>query len=325
MRNALKIGFIMDPLEELNPADDTSFSILMECQRRGYRVFYIHLKDLLVFGGTAMAELQEIRVGPSFEVSYPGRKEIRPLSWLDVVFNRKEPPFNLDYIYATYILSLTGGKTFLINDPQGIRGANEKLYALHFPEITPETCVSKDPIRLKSFLKEVGGEMVVKPLNERGGHGVLYLRQGDKNTRAMLEVSTQNGREFIVAQRYLPESRQGDKRILLLDGEPLGAFLRLPPEEDFRANMHVGGKAVRADITDIDRSICAVLSDRLRRDGLYFVGIDIIGNKVTEINVTSPAGIPEINAFNHCRLEEKVVDFLEKKVWERQNEISLQA
>jgi glutathione synthase len=317
MNRGFKIGFIMDPVEALTPEEDTSFSILMECQRRGHRIFYIHLEDLLVYRGVAMAELQQVKIGPLFEVIPEGTKEKRPLSWLDVVFNRKEPPFNMDYIYATYILSLTGGKTFLINDPHGIRGANEKLYALNFPDITPETCVSKNPLRLKAFLKEVGGEMVIKPLNERGGHGVLYLREGDKNLNAILEVSTQNGREYIVAQRYLPESRQGDKRILILDGEPIGAFLRLPPEEDFRANMHVGGKAVKADLTETDRRICSVLSERFRQDGLYFVGIDVIGNKVTEINVTSPAGIPEINAFNHVRLEEKVVDFLEKKVEER--------
>lgn len=314
MQEIFKIGFIMDPLEALNPEDDTSFSIILESQRRGHRVFYIQFEDLLVHRGGAMAALQEIRVDPSFQVIRQGEKEVKPLSTLDVIFNRKEPPFNMDYIYATYILSLIGHKTFVINDPQGIRGANEKLYALNFPDVTPETCVSKNPAQLKRFLKEVGGEMVIKPLNERGGHGVLYLREGDKNINAMLEVSTQNGREYIVAQKYLPESRQGDKRILLLDGEPIGAFLRLPPEEDFRANMHVGGKATRADITEVDRHICTILSGRLQQDGLYFVGIDIIGNKVTEINVTSPAGIPEINGFNHVRLEERVVDFLEKRV-----------
>lgn len=317
MKNSLKIGFVMDPLEKLNPADDTSFSILMECQRRGYQVFYIHLEDLFIYQGTIMAELQEIRVGSSFEVSYEKRREIKSLSLLDIIFIRKEPPFNMDYIYSTYLLSLTGGKTFLINDPHGIREANEKLYALNFPDITPETCVSKDPARLKGFLKQIGGEMVIKPLNERGGYGVLYLREGDKNINAILEVSTQNGQEYIVAQRYLPESREGDKRILLLDGEPIGAFLRIPPEEDFRANMHVGGKAVKADITDTDRYICMILSERLRQDKLYFVGVDIIGNKVTEINVTSPAGIPEINALDHSKLEEQVVDFLERKVWEK--------
>jgi len=200
-----------------------------------------------------------------------------------------------------------------MNDPKGLREANEKLYALRFPEQIPQTLVSGDMERLKSFMSELGGEMIVKPLDGCGGSGVFYLNQADRNTNAILEAATDNGRRLVMGQRYLPEIRQGDKRIIVLDGEPLGAVLRVPLETEARGNIHVGGQCVRTELASRDREICAALAPLLSADGLYFVGLDVIGGFLTEVNVTSPTGIQEINALNGVCLESPVIDFVERQ------------
>jgi glutathione synthase len=208
-------------------------------------------------------------------------------------------------------------RCFLLNHPKGLREANEKLYALRFPEQVPQTLVASDIGALKAFMAELGGEMIVKPLDGCGGTGVFYLSDQDRNTNSILEAATDNGRRLIMAQRYLPEIRQGDKRIIVLNGEPLGAVLRVPLETETRGNIHVGGECVKTDVTGRDREICAALAPLLREDGLYFVGLDVIGSYLTEVNVTSPTGIQEINALNGVRLERQVVDFVEQRVQNR--------
>jgi glutathione synthase len=201
-----------------------------------------------------------------------------------------------------------------MNNPKGLREANEKLYALRFPEQIPQTVVTADMQRLKDFMMEEGGEMIVKPLDGCGGSGVFYVNAQDRNTNAILEAATDNGRRLVMGQRYLPEIRQGDKRIIVLNGEPLGAVLRVPLEQETRGNIHVGGQCVKTEVTERDQEICAALAPLLRQDGLYFVGLDVIGSYLTEVNVTSPTGIQEINALNGVRLESRVVDFVEERV-----------
>jgi glutathione synthase len=227
---------------------------------------------------------------------------------------RKDPPFDLTFYFATLMLSLVDPRrSFVLNDPQGLRNANEKLYALNFPELTPETLVTRDPERLKSFMDALGGEMIIKPLEHSGGAGVFHVRRGDRNANALLETMTALGTRLLMAQRYLPQARQGDKRLIVLDGEPIGALLRVPREDETRANIHVGATCVRAAVSARDREICRALAPRLRTDGLYFVGLDVIGDLVTEINVTSPTGIQEINALDGVRLESQVIDFVERR------------
>jgi glutathione synthase len=233
----------------------------------------------------------------------------------DSVWMRKDPPFDMKFFFATHLLSLIDrSKCFVMNNPDGLREANEKLYALRFPEQIPQTLVSSDMQRLREFMDELGGEMIIKPLDGAGGSGVFYLNQQDRNTNSILEAATDNGRRLIMGQRYLPEIRQGDKRIIVLNGEPLGAVLRVPLESETRGNIHVGGQCVKTEVTARDREICGALSPLLRADGLYFAGLDVIGSFLTEVNVTSPTGIQEINALDGVCLESQVVDFVEAQV-----------
>jgi glutathione synthase len=237
------------------------------------------------------------------------------LDWFDAVFMRKDPPFDMAFFFATHLLSLIDpAHTLVINDPRGLRDANEKLYALNFPDVIPPSLVTSNMPRLKRFLAELGGEMIVKPLDGAGGAGVFHLHQGDRNLNAILEAATDYGRRPIMAQRYLPEIRQGDKRVIVLDGKPLGAVLRVPRDDETRGNIHVGGSTVKTPVTDRDRAICARLAPRLHADGLSFVGLDVIGDWLTEVNVTSPTGIQEINALDGVVLEAQVIDFVEQRI-----------
>jgi glutathione synthase len=242
------------------------------------------------------------------------RPEMMRLDRLQAIFIRKDPPFNLDYLYSTYILEHVSPPTFVINSPRGIREANEKLYVLNFPLFAPRSLVSKKPAKLKKFLWQIGGKMILKPLGDCSGRGVLCLEEDDINLNSLLEMATEQGKKFLIAQEYLPEIKEGDKRILILEGKPVGAMCRVPPPDDYRANIHRGAKFVPAEITPLDEKICQYLSNRLLRDGIYFAGVDVIGQKIVEINVTSPAGIPEINKLNKVNLEKVVIDWLEEKI-----------
>ena len=217
----------------------------------------------------------------------------------DAIFMRKDPPADAPYLFATMLLSLADRRrTFVLNEPAGLREANEKLYALNFPDAIPPTLVSQDLARLKKFMAEQGGQMIVKPLDGHGGESVFLAAADDRNLNAILEAVTRFESRPIMAQRYLAEIRDGDKRLIVLDGEPLGCTLRVPRDDENRGNIHVGGNCVKAEITARDREICAMMRPRLKRDGLYFVGLDIIGNYLTEVNVTSPTGIQEIDRLD---------------------------
>jgi glutathione synthase len=269
----------------------------------------LFIKDSLPYG--ASRPVRVARGKPYFEL---GSFDSRPLTWFDVVLMRKDPPFDLQFFFATHLLSLVDpGRCLVVNNPHGLREATEKLYALNFPQIVPRSIVSSAIHRLKEFMDEQGGEMIIKPLEGAGGRGVLYLNKRDRNVNAILELVTVEGQVPVMGQRYLPEVRQGDKRVLVLNGEPIGALLRIPRDNDNRANLHAGGASAPGEITPRDREICSVLAEPFRTLGLYLVGLDIIGGFLTEVNVTSPTCVQEINAFNGVQLEAKIIDFIEQK------------
>ena len=311
----LRIGVVMDPVERIDIEKDTTFVLMLEAQQRGHEIFFMGIDDMFLRGGTPHGRYRRLdlaRAKPHYRL---GEVSTGALEDFDSVWMRKDPPFDIKFFFATHVLSLIDEtRCFLLNNPKGLREANEKLYALRFPEQIPQTLVASDIDTLKAFMEELGGEMIIKPLDGCGGSGVFYLRDQDRNTNAILEAATDNGRRLIMAQRYLPEIRQGDKRIIVLNGEPLGAVLRVPLETETRGNIHVGGQCVKTDVTERDQEICAALAPLLRADGLYFVGLDVIGNYLTEVNVTSPTGIQEVNALNGVRLERQVVDFVEQQV-----------
>lgn len=310
----LKIGVVMDPIEKINVQKDTTFVLMLEAQKRGHEVYYMEPDDLSVRGTTPEGYLRRVSVARANPHYKFGTAASKPLSWVDVVLMRKDPPFDMKFFFTTQMLSFVDErKCIVVNHPRGLREANEKLYALNFPDLIPPTLVSNDIEPLKQFMREQGGEMIIKPLDGCGGSGVFYLNKKDRNTNALLEMVTANGRIPIMAQRYIPEVRKGDKRIIVLDGEPLGSILRVPREDETRSNIHVGGRVVKTELTARDHEICRIMAPSLKKLGLYFVGLDVIGGYLTEVNVTSPTGVQEINALNKVQLESQIIDFIERK------------
>jgi glutathione synthase len=311
---ALRILYVMDPMTRVLVDKDTTFAFQLEGQRRGHERYHCLPGDLFVDRAVPHAGSRRLTVERAVPHFHLSEARLTPLTFFDVVLMRKDPPFDMAYFFATHLLGLVDPVvTFVANDPRGLRDANEKLYALNFPEVIPESLVTADAVRLKAFMESLGGEMIVKPLDGCGGAGVLHVHRGDRNLNALLELSTAEGTRLVMAQRYLPAVRDGDKRLIVLDGEPLGAILRVPREDEHRGNIHVGGTVARSPIDARDREICRVLAPRLRRDGLYFVGLDIIGGYVTEVNVTSPTGVQEIDRLDGVNLGGRVLDFLERQ------------
>ncbi|MGH7770832.1 MAG: glutathione synthase [Candidatus Binatia bacterium] len=310
----LKIGVIMDPIAKIDINKDTTFVLMLEAEKRKHEVYYMELEDLSIRGTIPEAQFRRVSVTRATPHYRFGPLASKPLSWFDVILMRKDPPFDMKFFFATHFLSLVDErKCLLVNHPRGLRESNEKLYALNFPDLIPATLVSSDMGQLKQFMEEQGGEMIIKPLDGCGGSGVFYLHHKDRNNNVLLETATANGRNPIMAQRYLPEVRRGDKRIIVLNGEPLGAVLRVPREDENRGNIHVGGQCVKTDLTPRDREICLVLAPSLRQLGLHFVGLDVIGDYLTEVNVTSPTGVQEINSLNQVQLESQIIDFIEQR------------
>lgn len=310
----LKMAFVMDPVETINTEKDTTFVLMLEAQARGHEVWFLELKDLFVKENKAFCNATQITLERSESFYKLGETRTFPMESFDAVWMRKDPPVNNDFLYATYILSLLNdSKTKVLNNPTGIRESNEKLYSLFFPEIIPQSVVTKNISQLQEFLTEVGGEMVVKPLDGHGGEGIFYVREGDRNANVILEAITKFGTEYVIGQKFIEKVSEGDKRIIILNGEPLGGVLRVPkPGGEFRSNFHSGGSPAQSDLTERDLEICKTISSRLKKDGLYFVGIDVIGGYVTEINTTSPTGIQEINRLNGVKLETQVIEFAEQ-------------
>jgi glutathione synthase len=319
----VKIAFIIDPIDKLDPGHDTSVAMMEAAQKLGHEVWVTEAHGLSVVGGKAWAITQPVRLMPVtlgegrwvavadwYEL---GDRQLLPLEEMGAVFMRTDPPVNIPYLYATYVLDYVDpAKTLVVNSPSGLRAANEKMYALQFTEAIPETIVSQDKQVIRQFVERLG-KAVIKPLGGKAGEGILLMEAGDRNFNSLIEISTQ-GRTPIMVQAYLPAAKDGDKRVILLNGEPIGAVNRVPTGSEFRGNMAVGGQAVQAEITERDRQISAQLAPTLRRDGLIFVGIDIIGGYLTEVNVTSPTGVREIDRFDTVRLGEQVMEWVMQKV-----------
>jgi len=314
----MNLLFVMDPLSTVHPFKDSTFMMMLEANRRGWQCRYCLLSDLAVVDGRPHAKARKIGVWRPKEATDPfyeeGTDEQIWLDEQDAIFMRKDPPFDRAFLFATYILDLAVGQALVVNDPVGLRLANEKMYALWFPELTPPATVSCDAELLKAFMMRQGGEMIIKPWDMAGGGGIFHVHEADRNLNSLLEMTTQFGKEYVIGQRYLPEVREGDKRILLVDGEPLGGFLRVPADNDHRSNMHVGGSVVAAELTPRDLEICQQLKPALKRDGLLFVGIDVIGGYLTEINVTSPTGIQEVAALGGPDVEVALMDAVESRL-----------
>lgn len=310
----MKVLVVMDPIAKVDVDKDTTFGFLLAAQDRNHAVWYCQQSDLYIGrDGRGAVRARAIAVRHQQHDFYTlGEPEDLALDHFDTVWMRKDPPVDRAYLHATYVLDMTDA--LVLNRPSGIRDANEKFYALNFPEHTPETLVTRDAARIKAWLAERTEPLIVKPVDGHGGYGIFMLTPGDRNVGSILEVLTEDGTRWVMAQAYLPAAREGDKRIVLIDGEPYGAILRVPKGDDHRGNIHVGGTVVPTTLSAADRAICAAVGPRLRKDGLSFVGIDVIGDKLTEVNVTSPTGIREIESLGGEAVGHRFVEWVEGQI-----------
>ena len=303
----------MDPLDVINVHGDSTFVTMRECTDRGRPIAFCTPDDLFVIDGVAWARCTVLTVhadAPHFRGLVAADE---PLSAFGVVWMRKDPPFDMAYVLATYVLDLAPPATLVVNDPIGLKTWNEKLFAMRFPAFHPHVLLSKDKARLRKFVEDEVGKAVLKPWDGNGGRGVIVVEKGDKNLPALIELITANGRDFVLAQRHVPGITQGDKRILLFDGEPVAAVMRVPSDVDHRGNIHVGARVEPTELTPREHEICAALGPILREHGLLFVGIDVIDGYLTEINVTSPTGIRAIKRVGGPDLAIAVWDAIEAK------------
>ncbi|NUP11592.1 MAG: glutathione synthase [Polyangiaceae bacterium] len=310
----MRFLFVMDSLDRVNPEKDTTFAFIEAAQARGHESLHCLVSELGVRGGRTFARVRNVSIieaEPRIRLEADAREV--SLDDVDVVFIRKDPPFDRAYSYATLLLEHARGGPLIVNDPRGLRDANEKLYAMNFSEWMPKTMVSSDRDAIFRFVDEVGGSAVIKPLDGAGGVGVLKLVRSDKNARAIADVVTYEGKRLAMVQAFLPSVTEGDKRILLLEGEPLGAILRVPRADDIRSNIHVGGNVVPCELTPRERDLVRAIGPRLVADGLYFVGLDVIGEHLTEVNVTSPTGIQELGKFTGTKPADRVMAWAEQK------------
>jgi glutathione synthase len=324
MADGLKVAVQMDPLEGLNLAGDSTLALMREAQARGHALWHYEVHGLSLregrqgqAGSTAdrvVARARPVRLGLDNQAPFEtGAPVALALGEMDVVLMRQDPPFDMAYISATHILEHIQPRTVVVNDPAAVRNAPEKLLVTHFPDLMPPTLVTWDWDAVRAFRDEFQ-DIIVKPLFGNGGAGVFRIKPGDENLGALLEMHALRSREPLMVQRYEPAVRQGDKRIILVDGAPAGAINRVPAEGEARSNMHVGGRAERVALTARDEAICARIGPFLRDHGLIFVGIDVIGDYLTEINVTSPTGLREIERFDGVNLAAVIWDRIEARV-----------
>ncbi|MGE0723713.1 MAG: glutathione synthase [Alphaproteobacteria bacterium] len=311
---SLAVAIQMDPIEGINIDADSTFVLALEAQRRGHALWHYLPKQLSMRHGRVVARARPLQVRrEKGNHATLGAPETIDLAAMDVVLMRQDPPFDMSYITATHLLEHVHPQTLVVNDPVKVRNAPEKLYVTHFADVMPPTLITADREEVLAFRAE-HKDVIVKPLFGNGGAGVFHIGPDDENLNALLELFTQLYREPIIVQRYLPEVRQGDKRIILVDGEARGAINRVPPAGEARANMHAGGKAMKSTLSARDREICAAIGPALRESGLVFVGIDVIGDYLTEINVTSPTGIQEINRFDGVAIERDIWDAIDRRL-----------
>jgi glutathione synthase len=310
---ALSVAIQMDPIEKIDIGGDSTFALALEAQARGHSLLYYGPHDLTFRDGKVTARARPLSVrntrGDHFTL---GDASVVDLSKTDVVLMRQDPPFDMAYITATHILERIHPKTLVVNDPAHVRNAPEKLFVTEFKGLMPPTLITSDRAEIAAFRAE-HRDIILKPLYGNGGAGVFRVKEGDENLGSMLEMFTAFYREPIIVQRYVPEVRKGDKRIILVDGEVAGAINRVPAEGEARSNMHVGGKAEATTLTARETEICAALAPELKRRGLIFTGIDVIGDYLTEINVTSPTGIWEVKRFGGADIAALIWDAIEKR------------
>ena len=315
MKQKLKIAFLMDPLENLDLKGDTTFALALEAQKRNHTISHFKPEDLIFNSNNVIANICEFELFSKndIETFEYGIRNIELLSNYDVVMMRQDPPFDLSYITATHILEKLPKKTLVVNNPYEVRNAPEKIFVTNFSELMPKTMISRNINIIKSFREEFK-DIIIKPLYGNGGQGVFHIMPGDENLNSILEMFFKQSNEPLMIQEYIPSVRNGDKRIILLNGESVGAINRVPSKGESRSNMHVGGKPEKTILTKRDHFICNTISQSLKDKGLIFVGIDIIGDYLTEINVTSPTGIREIKTYNSVVIEELFWDFIENKL-----------
>ena len=315
MARTLRVAVQMDPIEAIDIGGDSTFALMLEAQARGHALWHYGVRDLVYDCGriAARARPVEVRREPGRHHTFGEAVVLDLATDVDVVLMRQDPPFDMAYITATHLLEQIHPRTLVVNDPASVRNAPEKLLVTHFPDLMPATLIARDPAAIRDFRARHGGEVIVKPLFGNGGAGVFHLRSDDSNLGALLELFAARSPEPLMVQQYLPAVRAGDKRIILVDGEALGAVNRVPAAGEARSNMHVGGRPERSELTALEREICARIGPTLRERGLIFVGIDVIGDFLTEINVTSPTGLQEIARFDGVHLERAIWDAIEAR------------
>ena len=309
---ALTVAIQMDPIEKIDIGGDSTFALMLEAERRGHSLFYYGPRELSLNQGKVTARVRPLSVravkGDHFTL---GEASVADLAKLDVVLMRQDPPFDMAYISATHILERIHPGTLVVNDPRHVRNAPEKLFVTEFSDFIPPTLITSDAREIRQF-REHHKDIILKPLYGNGGAGVFRVRPDDENLGSLLEMFTVFYREPVIVQRYLPEVRKGDKRIILVDGDYAGAVNRVPAEGEARSNMHVGGRPEKTELTARERDICAAIGPELKRRGLIFTGIDVIGDYMTEINVTSPTGIQEIRRFGGADIARLIWDAIER-------------
>ena len=315
MRQKLKIALQMDPLERLDLKGDTTFILGLEAIKRGFEVYFYSPTDLIYKNNIvyAKAKILELAFKNGKELYNYGEAKVLKLSTLDVILMRQDPPFNMSYITATHILEKITSKTLILNNPFHVRNAPEKIFVTEFSEFMPETLITREPNEIIKFKKK-NKNIIIKPLYGNGGEGVFFIKDKDSNFNVIMENFLKSNKEQFIIQNYIPDVKKGDKRIILIDGEVVGAINRIPAKNENRSNMHVGGKPIKTSLNKNDKLICETISPHLKAKGLFFVGIDVIGNFLTEINVTSPTGIREINRLNKTNIEKIFWDKVLKKL-----------
>ncbi len=311
---SLVVAIQMDPIDRINIDADSTFVLALEAQARGYTLYHYLPQDMALNHKRVVAHARPLKVqrkvGEHFSF---GAAEWIDLAKADVVLMRQDPPFDMAYITATHLLEHIHPRTLVVNDPVSVRNAPEKLFVTHFPEFMPPTVITSNREQILAFRAE-HKDIIVKPLFGNGGSGVFHITEGDENLNALLETFTQLYREPVIVQRYMPAVRAGDKRIILIDGKPAGALNRVPAKGEARSNLHVGGTAEQSKLTKREHAICEAIGPSLKERGLVFVGIDVIGDYMTEINVTSPTCLQEINHFDGTKLEADIWDAIEARL-----------
>ena len=313
----IKLGIVMDPISSINIKKDSSFAMMLEAQRRGWEIHYMEMSDLHLDQGNAVADTKVVTVkeDPNGWYEFTSEQSIN-LCELDAVLMRKDPPFDTEYIYATYILERAEDEgALIVNKPQSLRDCNEKLFTAWFPDLTPTTVVTRKAEKIKQFQEE-HGDVILKPLDGMGGASIFRVKAGDPNLSVIIETLTNHGQTYCMAQTFVPDITNGDKRILVVDGEPMPYCLaRIPAKGETRGNLAAGGRGEARPLSETDRQIAETVAPILKEKGLVFVGLDVIGDKLTEINVTSPTCIREIEAaFADISITGKLMDAIERRI-----------